>query len=62
MFENKIMIFLRIRTRFITSAYLHATKNPYSYIMLDLRQETSEAIRIRGNIFCDPATVYTPKI
>ena len=49
------------KTRFITDSYLDATKNPYSYLLLDLRQETPEEIWIRGNIFCDPITVYLPK-
>ena len=49
------------RTRFITDAYLHATKKPYSYLLLDLRQETPGEIRIRGDVFCDPMTLYVQK-
>ena len=49
------------RTRFLTSAYLDATKHPYSYLLIDLFQETPEEIRIRTNIFSDPLTVYCPK-
>ena len=49
------------KTRFITDSYLDATKNPYTHLLFDLRQETPEEIRIRGNIFCDPITVYFPR-
>jgi GTPase SAR1 family protein len=45
-------------TRYITEAYLHATQRPYSYLLLDLRQETNDKIRIRGNIFSLPMSVY----
>ena len=46
------------RTRFVTDAYLDATRKPYSYLLMDLRQETSEEIRLRGNIFTDTISVY----
>ena len=46
------------RTRFVTDAYLDATRNPYSYLLMDLRQETPEEIRPRGNIFSDLISVY----
>ena len=46
------------RTRFVTDAYLDATRNPYSYLLIDLRQETPEEIRLRGNIFSDVISVY----
>ena len=39
------------RTRFVTDSYLDATRKPYTHLLLDLRQETPEEIRIRGNIF-----------
>ena len=42
------------RTRFVTDAYVDATKTPYSYLLFDLRQETSENIRIRTDIFSNP--------
>merc|ERR1712015_164612 len=34
------------RTRFVTDAYLDATRNPYNYLLMDLRQETDEKIRL----------------
>ena len=40
-----------LRTRFVTDAYLDATKEPFSYMVMDLRQETAEKIRLRSNIF-----------
>ena len=46
------------RTRFVTDAYLDATRIPYSYLLMDLRQETPEEIRLRGNIFSDSISVY----
>ena len=49
------------RTRFLTNSYLDATKQPYSYLLIDMVPETPEEIRIRSNIFEDPIKVYTPK-
>ena len=48
------------RTRFVTDAYLDATKEPFSYLVMDLRQETAEKIRLRSNIFSDLISVYVP--
>jgi GTPase SAR1 family protein len=45
-------------TRYITEAYLHATRKPYSYLLFDLRQETDDRIRLRSNIFSLPISVY----
>ena len=33
------------------NAYQEATKNPYSYMLLDLHQETPDYMRMMGNIF-----------
>ena len=49
------------RTRFLTNSYLDATKQPYSYLLIDMVPETPEEIKIRSNIFEDPIKVYTPK-
>ena len=49
------------RTRFVTDSYIDATRNPYSYLLLDLRQETPDEIRLRANIFSDQVSVYTQK-
>ncbi len=50
------------RTRFVTDAYLDATCKPFSYLLMDLRQETCEEIRLRANIFSDTVTVYVQKL
>ena len=46
------------KTRFVTDAYINATTDPYSYLVMDLRQETPEIIRLRGDIFTDVIPVY----
>lgn len=39
-------------TKFVAAAFHNVTKNnPYSYILFDLKQETSECVRMRTNIF-----------
>ena len=50
---------LPFRTRFVTDSYLDATQSPYSYLLMDLRQETPEKIRLRADIFSDAISVYT---
>ena len=46
------------KTRFVTDSYLDATKKPYTYLLMDLRQETPEIIRLRGDIFSNVISVY----
>ena len=46
------------KTRFITDSYLNATKEAYSYLLMDLRQETTEIIRPRGYILSDVIHIY----
>jgi hypothetical protein len=46
-------------TRYITEAYLKATRKPYSYLLFDLRQETDDLIRLRSNIFSFPISIFT---
>ena len=48
------------RTRFLTNSYLDATKQPYSYLLIDMVPETPEEIRIRSNIFEDPIKLCMP--
>lgn len=38
------------RQRKMISAYVDATKKPFSYLFLDLRTETSDALRLRADI------------
>ena len=43
-------------------AYKLATENPFSYLLLDLRNEQDELLRLRSNVFPGEAhTVYVPK-
>lgn len=43
----------------LTEAYRRATREPYSYIFIDLTQETAEKYRLRSNIFPNEGmTVY----
>jgi len=39
------------RSAFVVEAYKDATREPYSYLFLDLRQEQDEDLRLRTNIF-----------
>ena len=39
--------------KFLSSAYAYATREPYSYLFMDMRSETPDPIRIRTNIFPD---------
>lgn len=49
------------RSRFLASAFEDATRDPYGYLLLDLRPETEEDIRVRTNIFPNESgTVYQP--
>jgi len=48
--------------KFLIEAFKDATSSPHSYLLLDLRPETSEQFRVRSNIFPgDQQTVYKPK-
>ena len=55
------------RVKFAKEAILAATKEQYSYVVLDTRQDASEELRIRSNIFPEDNTdfygqyVYIPK-
>lgn len=49
---------------FFNSAYEIATKEPYSYLILDFTQTCPDEVRLRSNIFSDdkfPLTVFLPK-
>jgi len=38
-------------SRFAVEAYKVATEQPYSYLLLDLRNEQDELLRLRSNVF-----------
>ena len=46
------------KTRFLTDSYIDATKDAYSHLILDLRPESPEVLRVRANIFDEVITVY----
>ena len=49
-------------SKFVNEAFISATQTPNSYILFDLRQETSEELRLRTNIFPGELhTVFVPK-
>lgn len=49
------------QSKFLTSAFEHATRKSYSYLVIDLRPDTPEELRIRTKIFPDQVpVVYNP--
>lgn len=50
------------RSTFAVEAYKDATRQPFSYLLVDLRPEQDEDLRLRTNIFPgDTQYVYVPK-
>jgi energy-coupling factor transporter ATP-binding protein EcfA2 len=47
-------------SRFLVDAFEDATAAPYSYLVLDLRPETPEDLRVRAKVFDKDAVVYVP--
>lgn len=47
--------------RFMQEAYKLATTEPFSYLLVDLKQDTPEQLRLRGDIFQEHQTVYTAR-
>ena len=47
--------------RVLTEAFQDATRLPHSYLMIDLKQETPEELRLRTNVLSDEIVVYVPK-
>jgi len=49
-------------SKFAIEAYKDATREPYSYLLVDLRTEQDEDMRLRTNIFPGESQhVYVPK-
>jgi len=49
-------------SKFLTEAYTDATREPYGYLVIDMRQDTQDHLRVRTHIFPDEqCTVYVPK-
>ena len=50
-------------SQFAVEAYRDATREPYSYLLVDLRPEQDEELRLRTNIFPgETHYVYVPKV
>ena len=47
--------------KFIQEAYKDATSIPHGYLLLDLKQNTSDTIRFRTQIFDKHPVIYVPK-
>ena len=52
------------RVKFVQEAFADATSAPYGYILVDLKQDTPEDLRLRTSILPDDAVqyVYMPKV
>ena len=52
------------KSKFVVEAFEDATKEPYGYLLIDLRPETDDRYRIRTKIFPDDDIqyVYVPKV
>lgn len=50
------------KSKFMIEAFRDATSKPYTYLMIDLRPETEDMLRLRSSIFPDEDNfVYVPK-
>ena len=50
---------------YVTEAFADATKNPYSFMLMDLRPETPDNMRLIGNYGrdnADPMVIYSPQL
>ena len=52
------------RVKFVQEAFADATSTPYGYILVNLKQDTPEDLRLRTSILPDDAVqyVYMPKV
>ena len=48
------------RVKFVQEAFADATSTPYGYILVDLKQDTPEDLRLRTSILPDDAVQYFP--
>ena len=50
-------------TKFMVEAYRDATSTPYGYLLVDLKPQTVEQLRLRTNIFPDEVNyAYVRKV
>jgi hypothetical protein len=45
-------------SRLITEAYRDATSRPYGYLLVNLRPDACDALRILGDVFAEQPTAY----
>ena len=52
------------RVKFVQEAFADATSTPYGYILVDLKQNTPEDLRLRTSMLPDDAVqhVYIPNV
>ena len=50
------------KSKFLVEAHKDATNEGYGHLLLDLRPNTDESLRVRGNIFNEFQSVYIPKL
>lgn len=48
-------------TRFLVRAFEDATQRPYEHMLIDLKPDTPEALRLRSNTLDDTPIVYVPQ-
>ena len=61
-FQNLARQMYPKKSQFAVEAYKDATLEPYSYLLVDLRAEQNEDLRLRANIFPgEKHYVYVPK-
>jgi len=61
-FQNLARQMYPKKSQFAVEAYKDATREPYSYLLVDLRGEQNEDLRLRANIFPgETHYVYVPK-
>ncbi len=50
------------KSKFLVEAFKDATSEPFSYLLMDLKPDTEEKLRVRANVFPgEESCVYVPK-
>jgi hypothetical protein len=53
--------FNQYNSAYVIGAYESATKEAYSYLLLDFEPNSEEVVRVRTHLFEFPCKVYIPK-
>ena len=48
------------KPRFLTDAYRDATSMPYGYLLVNLRPDACDALRLQTDVFEEHPTAYVP--